>query len=131
MENAIIRFFTIYLVGIAGIWKAIPVGMALKSDPFETAIFTALGSITTVILMYYFGETVKIWAQKKWDKNTLKRKKGKLSTIMNNYGVAGLGLICPGLFGPITTIIVGLLLVKKTSILMPYLITGIIVWSFY
>ena len=75
MENAIIRFFTVYLVGIAGIWKAIPVGMALKSDPFETAIFTVLGSITTVILMYYFGETVKLWVQKNGIKIHRKEKK--------------------------------------------------------
>lgn len=130
MQSAIIRFFTIYLVGITGIWKAIPVGIALKSTLLETAIFTALGSITTVYLLYYFGETVKRWVLKKWDKNKLERKKGKFSTIMDKYGVAGLGIICPGLFGPITTIIVGLLIISKTSRLMPYLVAGIILWSF-
>jgi phosphatidylglycerophosphatase A len=130
MESAIIRFFTIYLVGITGMWKAIPVGMALKSTLLETSVFTALGSITAVFILYYFGESVKRWVLKKWDKNKLERKKGKFSTIMDKYGVAGLGLICPGLFGPITSIIVGLLIINKTSRLMPYLVAGIILWSF-
>ena len=130
MENLILKYFSIYLVGITGIWKGIPVGIALKADLIETASLTALGSITTVILLYYFGESVKMWVPKKWSKEKLEKNKGKFSKILDKYGVAGLGLICPGPFGPITTIIVGLLVVKQTSKLMPYLIAGILLWSF-
>ena len=125
-----LKYFSIYLVGITGIWKGIPVGIALKADLIETASLTALGSITTVILLYYFGESVKMWVPKKWSKEKLEKNKGKFSKILDKYGVAGLGLICPGPFGPITTIIVGLLVVKQTSKLMPYLISGILLWSF-
>jgi membrane protein YqaA with SNARE-associated domain len=117
-------------VGITGIWKAIPVGIALKSHPLEIASFTALGSITTVYILYYFGESVKKWVAKKWSKEKLEKKKGSFNMIMDKYGVIGLGIICPGPFGPITSIIVGLLVVKQTSRLMPYLVVGIIFWSF-
>jgi membrane protein DedA with SNARE-associated domain len=130
MENVFFRIVSIYLVGITGIWKAIPVGIALQAHPIETASFTALGSITTVYLLYYFGERVKKWVMKKWSQEKLESKKGRLSRIMDKYGTAGLGIICPGLFGPITTIIVGLLIVKPTVKLMPYLVVGIILWSF-
>lgn len=130
MENVVLRMISIYLVGITGIWKAIPVGIALKAHPVEISAFTALGSITTVFLLYHFGEAVKKWVMKKWSKEKLENKKGKLSHIMNKYGTPGLGIICPGLFGPITTIIVGLLIVKPTKKLMPYLVIGIIGWSF-
>lgn len=121
---------SIYLVGIAGIWKAIPVGIALKSHPIETASLTALGSITTVFGLYYSGESVKKWVMKKWSKEKLESKKGKFSQIMDKYGVVGLGIICPGIFGPISTILVGLLVVPRTNRLMPYLVVGIIIWSF-
>ncbi len=130
MENIIFRMITIYLVGITGIWKAIPVGIAMKAHPIETATFTALGSITTVFLLLYFGEAVKSWVMKKWSKEKLENKKGRLTRIMDKYGTPGLGIICPGLFGPITTIIVGLIIVKPTRKLMPYLVIGIIAWSF-
>ena len=130
MENTLLRIFSIYLVGITGIWKAIPVGIALKSHPLEIASFTALGSITTVYLLYFFGESVKKWVNKKWSKEKLEKRKGKFSNIMDKYGVIGLGIICPGPFGPITSIVVGLFVVKKTSRLMPYLVIGIIFWSF-
>lgn len=130
MENIFFRIVSIYLVGITGIWKAIPVGIALKAHPLETASFTALGSITTVFLLYYFGERVKSWVLKKWSQEKLEGKKGRLGNIMDKYGTAGLGIICPGLFGPITTIIVGLLIVKPTSKLMPFLVIGIVLWSF-
>ena len=131
MENVIVRIISIYLVGITGIWKAIPVGIALKAHPIETASFTALGSITTVILLYYFGESVKKFVTKKWDKKKLESRKGKMTHIMEKYGIAGLGIITPVLFGPITTIIIGLFILKQTSRLMPYLFIGIILWSFF
>jgi uncharacterized membrane protein len=130
MENVFFRIASIYLVGITGIWKAIPVGIALQAHPIETASFTALGSVTTVIFLYHFGERVKKWVMKKWSQEKLESKKGRLSNIMDKYGAAGLGILCPGLFGPITTIIVGLLIVSPTSRLMPYLVVGIIIWSF-
>jgi len=130
MQNTLIRIFTIYLVGITGIWKAIPVGIALKSHPVEIATFTALGSITTVYILYYFGERVKRWVMKRWSKEKLESRKGKFTKIMDKYGIIGVGIISPGPFGPITSIIVGLLIVKQTSRLMPYLVTGIIFWSF-
>jgi len=130
MQNTLIRIFTIYIVGITGIWKAIPVGIALKSHPLEIATFTALGSITTVYILYYFGERVKRWVMKRWSKEKLESRKGKFTKIMDKYGIIGVGIISPGPFGPITSIIVGLLIVKQTSRLMPYLVTGIIFWSF-
>jgi hypothetical protein len=130
MENIVLRILTIYLVGITGIWKAVPVGIALKAHPLETATFTALGSITTVFTLFYSGEFVRRWIQKKWGKEKIESKKGRLSLIMQKYGTPGLGLICPGLFGPITTIVIGLMVVKPASKLMPYLVAGIIFWSF-
>ena len=130
MDNTIIRVFSICLIGITGIWKAIPVGMALKSHPKEIAIFTALGSITTVFILYYFGESVKRWALKNWSKDKLERKKGKFSNILNKYGVISLGIVSPGLFGPITSIIIGLLIIRNTAKLKPYLVIGINIWSF-
>ena len=130
MENSLLRMVSIYLVGITGIWKAIPVGIALKSHPVEIASFTALGSITTVYILYYFGESVKRWVARKWSKEKLEKNKGRFTKIMDKYGIIGIGIICPGPFGPITSIIVGLLVVKQTSRLMPYLVIGIIFWSF-
>lgn len=125
-----IKYLSIYLVGITGIWKGIPVGIALKANIIETAGFTALGSITTVFVLFYFGDSVKKWVHKKWSKEKLATKEGKFSRIMDKYGIIGLGLISPGPFGPITSIIIGLLIVQQTSRLMPYLIIGIIFWSF-
>ena len=49
---------------------------------------------------------------------------------MDKYGIVGIGVICPGPFGPITSILVGLFVVKNTAKLMPYLVIGIIFWSF-
>mgnify|MGYP001333961485 CR=1 FL=1 len=129
MEHIFYRASIIYLVGILGIWKAIPVGIMLKAHPLETAILTSLGSITTVYFLYYIGEKAKYWVMKKWSKEKLEQTTARFSRISHKYGVAGLGLICPGLFGPITTILVGLIIIPNTSRLMPFLVAGIVLWS--
>ena len=81
-------------------------------------------------ILYYFGEKVKGWVTRKWSKEKLESRKGKFTAILDRYGVIGVGFICPGPFGPITSIIVGLLIIQPTKKLMPYLVMGIIFWSF-
>jgi membrane protein DedA with SNARE-associated domain len=130
MYNSAFRMLSIYRVGLAGIWKAIPVGIALGASALETASFTALGSCTTMICLFYFGERVKRWVLRRWSNEKIEQRKERFLKIMNRYGIAGLGLLGRGLFGPITAIIVGLLTANPTAKLMPYLIAGIVFWSF-
>ncbi|NJN24804.1 MAG: hypothetical protein HC819_01835 [Cyclobacteriaceae bacterium] len=130
MEEDIARIISVYLVAITGIWKSIPVGMLLKSQPVEIAILTSLGSITTVFAIFFFGKRVKKWVVQKWGTARLEKEKSKFDYIMHRYGVIGIGILCPGIFGPITCIIVGLFLVPRTIRLMPFLVAGIIFWSF-
>jgi membrane protein DedA with SNARE-associated domain len=130
MEEALVRIVSIYLVGITGIWKSIPLGIMLESHPLEIAILTSLGSITAVFILFFLGDYVKVRTLKKWNPEKLEKRTNSFSKIMDKYGTAGIGIICPGLFGPITCIIVGLLVVPKTSRLMPFLTIGIVLWSF-
>jgi len=130
MEESILKAAGLFLAGMTGIVKAIPVGVALKLSIFEIGLYVSLGSIATVFILYFSGEPLKRWITKKWSKEKMEKKKGKFATLLERYGVIGVGLLTPGTLGPITSIVIGLILLKDTSKLMPYLVAGIILWSF-
>ena len=129
MKSILIQAVTIYLAGITGLYKGVPVGFAIQASPYITAIFTALGSLTAVFVIYFSGTSIKKWIINKFFKQKIDKKKSRFTSIMERYGVIGLGLFATGIIGPIITIILGLMLVKETKRLMISLSIGIILWS--
>ena len=122
--------FGLFLAGMTGIVKAVPVGVALKMSVIEIGTYISLGSIATVFILYFSGEPLKKWISGRWSKEKMEKKKGRFSTLLERYGVIGVGLLTPGTLGPITSIVIGLILLKDTKKLMPWLVAGIILWSF-
>ncbi len=93
-------------------------------------LYVSLGSIATVFILFFSGEPLKKWLMKKWSKEKLEKRKGKFSLLLDRYGFVGVGILSPGILGPIPTIIIGLIVLKNSSRLMPYLVAGIIIWSY-
>ena len=129
MKSVVIQIVTIYLAGITGLYKGIPMGFAINASPFITAIFTALGSLTAIFVIYFSGSSLKKWIINKFARKKIDKKKSRFTAIMEHYGVIGLGLFATGIIGPIMTTILGLMLVKETKRLMISLSIGIILWS--
>ena len=129
MEDLWLAWLSIFIAGITGIWKGIPVGFALHAHPFAIAGFTALGSTAVVLFLVLSGDKVKNWIMNRYSDQKMTRSREKFSRIMDKYGVAGIGLIGCGLVGPIVSTIVGLILVQKTRRLILYLIIGVVLWS--
>ena len=129
MKAIIIQALTIYLAGITGLYKGVPVGFAIKASPFITAVCTAMGSVTAVFVIYFSGTPLKSWIIDKFGKKKIEKKKSRFTNIMEHYGVIGLGLIATGIIGPIITTILGMMLVKETKRLIIFLSIGIILWS--
>ena len=129
MQEILIQISAIYMAGITGLYKGVPVGIAFKANPVIIAGFTALGNITTVFILYYSGESFKKWLFKKMGEEKLKKRKEKFTHLMDRYGTVGLGLIVSGTLGPIPAVLIGMAVVKDTQRLMIFLVIGIILWS--
>jgi membrane protein DedA with SNARE-associated domain len=129
MEEILIQIGAIYMAGITGLYKGVPVGIAFEANPVIIAGFTALGNITTVFILYYSGESFKKWLFKKMGEEKLKKRKEKFTHLMDRYGTVGLGLIVCGTLGPIPAVLIGMAVVKDTKRLMIFLVIGIILWS--
>src|SRR6056297_1451984 len=129
MENLWVQISTIFIAGVTGIWKGVPVGFAIHAHPLLTGGFTALGSIVLVMILLLSGEPFKQWILNRYGQKKLERKKGKFSRLMDRYGVAGIGLIGSGLIGPLLSTLLGLIFISKPKRLIIFMIAGIIVWS--
>ncbi|MFO8233815.1 MAG: hypothetical protein R6U04_00225 [Bacteroidales bacterium] len=129
MRAIFIQILLIYLAGISGLYKAVPLGFAIGASPYITAVFAALGSLTAVFVLFFSGTALKAWILRIYGKKKIAKTKSRFTRIMDRYGVIGLGLFATGLIGPILTVILGILFVKESKRLMIFLCIGIILWS--
>jgi membrane protein YqaA with SNARE-associated domain len=119
----------IYLAGLTGIWKAIPVGMMLNTSPLSVGLMTLSGSCTTTTALYLFGGWVKRIVEKRSGRKRMQKKRMRAKRLMAKYGIIGLGLIGTIAIGPSATIITGLLLTGSGKRMLMWTIAGILLWT--
>ncbi|MCT4645749.1 MAG: small multi-drug export protein [Carboxylicivirga sp.] len=130
MMDEFLKYLTVYISGATGIYKGIPVGIALGLKPLIIALCVSLGAISSALLVYLSGEPFRKWLLKKYGSKTFEQKKAKFSKWLEKYGVPGLGLMVTGLLGPFIALIIGMALLDNTKKFFFYLVLGIILWTF-
>ena len=129
MQRAITYSILLYLTGMLGIWKAVPVGFAVGAEPVVTWLTTSLGAITSAIILYFFGSRIKEYLDSRRKKERSRKKESRAVRLFDRYGTAGLGFLGCLLMGPNMTILIGLVIVKEPRKLLRWTIAGIIVWT--
>ncbi|MCG8581330.1 MAG: small multi-drug export protein [Bacteroidales bacterium] len=124
------KYIAVYLAGATGIWKGIPVGIALGLKPWMTASIVTLGAMSSALLVYFSGEPFRKWLMEKYGSKSFEAKKAKFSNWMEKYGVHGLGLMVTGLLGPFIALVIGMALLDNTRKFLFYLLVGIVLWTF-
>ena len=119
----------IYLAGMTGIFKAIPVGMMLKASPVWVAIMTALGGLTAAVILFYFGGWVRHTLKKRKSGKGFEKREERTKRLYSKYGIIGLGIFGTLLLGLHITIILGLIVVKAKRKLLIWTTVGILLWS--
>lgn len=129
MQDFAYYTFLIYITGMLGIWKAVPVGLAIGAEPLVVWLMTSLGAITAVIILYFFGNRIREYIFRKRKSNMKEKKDARAARIFQKYGTAGLGLLGCLLMGPNMTMLIGLMIVKSSRNLLTWTIAGILIWS--
>jgi hypothetical protein len=118
----------IFLIGMTGIWKAVPAGFLLKAPPLLVFFMTAFGAATSATILFFLGNRIKIWLARKKGKR-IQRKISKGGILLQKYGVAGLGIFGTLMLGPNFTTIVGLFIVHEHKRLIIWVMVGVFFWS--
>jgi hypothetical protein len=118
----------VFLIGMTGIWKAVPAGFLLKAPPLLVFFMTAFGAATSVTVLCVLGNRIKIWLMHK-NGRRIERKMNKGGILLKKYGVVGLGIFGTVILGPNFTTIVGLFLVHEHKRLMMWVMVGVFFWS--
>lgn len=119
----------IFLAGVAELWLAIPLGFLMEINPVVTAILSSSGAILAAVSVTLVGENLRNRFLK-WKYNDEKAlKNSRLYKIWNKYGVIGLGLTSPLLFGAPLGAAVGIALGAEKEPLLLWMSVGIILWS--
>lgn len=125
MHKLVIVFF----IGMVGIYKAVPAGFLLKASPILIFLMTTLGASTSVILIYFFGNWIKVRILEKGNQNRLNKKKSKAKLLFERYGIIGLAILGTVSIGPYITMMMGLIIVNERKKLLIWTIIGILFWT--
>lgn len=119
----------VFTASVLELWLAIPLGLALGLNPVVTALTTMAGSIVAVLVVILAGDNLRThfirW--KYGDKKHI--HSSGLNQIWSSYGVVGLGLFSPLLFGAPLGSVVGIALGAEKKPLMFWMSLGIVIWS--
>jgi len=123
------NIWIIFLVGITGIWKSIPLGFVLEADPFLIGLMTILGAWFGIFVIYILGSRVKKYIMQRMNKKGMQKKSNRVKNLFEKYGTIGLGMFGTLIIGPNATMAVGLVIVRSEKILLFWTSLGIVVWS--
>jgi hypothetical protein len=119
----------VFLSGIVELWLAVPLGFTLELSPLNTAFFSSLGSITAAFIVTFSGSGLRIKFLKWRYRSDEVLKNSWMYKVWNKYGVIGLGLLSPLLFGAPLGAALGIILGARKNHLLSWMILGIILWG--
>ncbi len=113
---------------ILELWAGIPIGLALNLNPFLIGIVSALGAILAALIVLSIGDNIRERFMK-WRYGEKDITKGRFYKIWNKYGIIGLGLLSPLIFGAPLGAALGIALGAEKRPLLIWMSIGIVTWS--
>ncbi|MEN6329566.1 MAG: small multi-drug export protein [Methanobacteriaceae archaeon] len=118
----------VFTAGVLELWLAIPLGLALGLNPVIIALASMAGSMVAVLVVTLTGNNLRSRIFK-WRYKDKEIPNHRWYPIWNKYGVIGLGLTSPLIFGAPLGTAVGLALGAEKKPLIIWMSLGILIWS--
>jgi len=128
--DMITSMIAVFGASIIELWLGIPLGFFLNLNPLLIAIISAAGSILSAYIVIILGAGVRKRFIK-WRYGEQSIEKGRIYYIWNKYGIIGLGLLSPLLFGAPLGAALGIGLGAPRYRLLSWMSIGIVIWSIF
>jgi membrane protein YqaA with SNARE-associated domain len=125
----LLKLLTLFALGVAELWAAAPAGAVMGLDPLLVCLVAAAGAVSGGTVVILLAERIKIWLQRKHQREKLEERRGFLYRVWLRYGVIGWGLLAPLLVGSPLGAAFGLVLGAPPRRLLPWLAAGSVLWS--
>jgi membrane protein DedA with SNARE-associated domain len=86
------KIIIVFFAAMLGIWKAVPIGILLKSPPVLVCITTVFGASISASGVFFFGYRFKDAIQKRMNYKRMVKKQQRGKRLLDHYGVIGLGI---------------------------------------
>ena len=128
--DIITSMMAVFGASVLELWLGIPLGFFLNLNPLLIVIISSAGSILSAYLVIMLGAGIRKWFIK-WRYGDKSIKKGRIYDIWNKYGIIGLGLLSPLLFGAPLGAALGIGLGAPRYRLLSWMSIGIVIWSIF
>lgn len=131
MLETILKYVSVYFGSMVKFVAGPIFGTANQLSVVETAVFTILGMMTTVLIIMLIGVKTRAWLihklklEKKFSGGSFRFKK-----IWENYGVQGIAFITPLLLTPIGGAIIAVMLGGSRRKIVTCMFASAIFWGF-
>ncbi|HEX2905216.1 MAG TPA: hypothetical protein VHO69_00040 [Phototrophicaceae bacterium] len=110
-------------------WPSIPAGLALGLSPVVVILTTVLSYASGAAVMTLLGGPLRVWLLKRIGNRAVIQPGTRLYDVWERFGVIGLGLMSPVVFGAQIGAAIGLTLNAPPRRLFWWLAVGGLVWS--
>lgn len=103
MLEALLKYLTVYLSSMVKFVAGPLAGLATGLSFWESALFTALGMMTSVLLLTMLGPGLRSWLQKLFGKKRRRfsPRSRRFVRVWKRWGIFGVSFLTPLLFTPI------------------------------
>ena len=134
MIEHILGYVSVYLTSTVKFVLGPSVGiMGYHLSLIETAIFTILGMMTTVLVVSLIGEPLRKWVaegRKKRGKKLFTKRNRLIVKVWNRYGMFGVAFLTPVLLSPVAGAIIAVSFGGSRLRMLKWMFASAVFWAF-
>ena len=131
MFEKISIYFSIFISSAVKFIAGPAIGMAADLAVFETAFFTTLGMMSTVVLFTFFGKQTRLLLSRfrRKKRKVFSRRSRRFVYIWKHYGILGTAFLTPLFLTPIGGAIIANAFKSPKQKLLTYMFLSALFWA--